>query len=703
MTSPSSRYQALVLRPSLLKLGALAVLMGAAPALRAQAPAPGLGCGDRPPGEYAVVLDASSSLGNPRLARQTEDHYVDVLERIAGMLCRDERLLVYPMVRDDSLRLVAVDSVLPADVSRARLRGVAQKALGRDPRHSDFLLVVNRTRDDILSRPGMRAVFFLTDGSFYPHPVPVENRRLQTVLDRLVELEQVVERLRQDGAPFYVVGIRAGEAKAVDPQLRFTWPDSTGRVWRHRGRPRDLRQVSGDTLLGALFGTAFVPGERLDLWNLLIGDPASPWQRRLGYSGGWTRQLPDLRSVRMEHLMFVPPDSTDPASCARVRHGPRTAGAPQPVQPVRVGADHYACSLERPTAAELDSIAARVVHLYAFRQTPRFQPVEDPAPLYGLHEFILSLDGTPCPGWTQSRDFLLGRELPGGSPVSLLEIVPISEARANDTVSMVRKDGSPCIVPNVAVDTTNERHGDYLLFLSDADGEWVHRRRFEIPKLKLASLDFRPGGFPFPPDRLALLRVCINSVDPIHSGERLLVELGGKTHVLEDARRADCPTPAPGAQRPYAYGFGGVILLESTELASARVVIVPAGQSSSITGRARWLPIPLKPSGAWFLSRVWLFVSILLGLLLQVGYLWIFTDVRPRHLRNLRRALSIGLSIAISCILTVVFAECVVMITQSPLESSAIPVPFALVLLAHGMKLFAAALLPELVENAALD
>jgi hypothetical protein len=676
--------------------------MGAAPALPAQAPAPGLGCGDRPPGEYAVVLDASSSLGNARLARQTEDHYLDVLERIAGMLCRGERLLVYPMVRDDSLRLIAVDSVLPSEISRARLRGVAQKALEHDPRHSDFLLVVNRTREDILSRPGMRAVFFLTDGSFYPHPVPAQNRRLQTVLDRLTELERVVARMRENGAPFYVVGIGADEAKAVDPHLTFTWPDSAGRVWRHRGRSRDLSQIHGDTLLAALFGTAYVAGERLDLWNLLIGDPASPWQRMLGYSGGWARQLPDLRTVRMEHLVFVPPDSADPASCARIRHGPRAPDAPQPVQPVRVGAGHYACSVERPTRAELDSIAARGVHRYAFHQSARFHPANDPYPLYGLHELVLSVDGSPCPEWMLSRDFLQSSGSLGGDVVSQLELVPVSGDRRNDTVSMMRKQSSPCIVPNVPVGVASEREGDYLLFLGDTAGEWVHRRTFHRPKMQLASLIFRPGGFPFPPDRLALLGVCINSADPIRPGEKLVVELGGKTHVLNEDTRTKCRSPGPGTQRPHAYGFRGVILLESTNLSSARVGIVPGGQSASITQRGMWLPVPLTPNGKWFLSNGWLIASALFGAVAQLVYLRKFVKVRFRSV-HVRRRVSLGVSVIISAILAVVFAECCVMVVQSPLESSAIPIPFALIVLAHGLKLVAAALLPELVENTLLS
>jgi hypothetical protein len=704
MPSPSSHRTSLVLRPSLRKLSAIFLIVSAAPSLRAQAPAPGLGCGDRAPGEYAVVLDASSSLQHgTRLTRQTEESYVDVLERLAGILCRGEKMVVYPVVKDDTLRMVAVDSVLPSNRSRERLREVVRATLRRDPKHSDFLLAVNRTRADILSRPNMRAVFFLTDGSFYPHPLPPVERRLQSVRDRLSELDQVIAQLDEVPTPFRVIGIRAREAAAVDPQLTFAWPDSADRAWLHGTRSYDLKTLSGDSLLSTLFGTAYVPLERLDLWNLLIGNPTSPWQRLLGYSGGWTRALPDLRSVRMEHLMFVPADSGGPASCARVRYGPRSDGAPQPVQPVRVGARLFACSLERPTASELDSIAARGVSGYAFRQTPRFHPVEDLAPLYGLHEFILSLDGTPCPEWTLSRDVLHGRGPPGGPRVGMLEIVPVTEARAIDTVAMVAKPSSPCIVPNVAMDTTSERQGDYLLFVSDTAGEWVHHRRFAPPRLQLSSLDFRPGGFPFPPGRLALLGLCVNSAVPMRPGEKLVVELDMARHELEGNSRNDCPIPLPGARRPYVYGFRGVVLLESTNLVSARVGIAPGGQSSSIPHRGGWLPVALTPNGTWFLARGCLMGSALLGVVMQVGYLWYFAGVRPRHLRRLRRLLSLSLSVFISGTLVVVFTEFCVMVTQSPIKSSSIPIPFGLVVFGHALKLLAAALVPELVEDTLLD
>lgn len=693
-----------VLRRSLGAAGSLALtLMVALPAATQERDA-GLGCGARPGGEYAVVLDASTSLLRPssESKEETEASYVEILERLAGVLCRRERLMVYPMVRNDTTLLIPVDSVHPGAATRERLRGVVQKALRHGPSHSDFLLVVNRTRTDVLARPGLRAAFFLTDGSFYPYRVPAaRDQRLQTVIDRLTDLERVVTEMQRDGAPFYVIGIRAGQASAVDPHLDFTWPDSAQRIWRHGSGSRDLKGMKGDALLATLFGTSFVPGEQLNLWPLLVGAPASPWQRLLGYSNGWTRTLPELRTVRMEHLMFVPADGAGSTACHRVRHGPLADTALQPVQPVPIGSDRYACSLEHPTQAELDSIAARGVSAFAFHQSARFHPADDPAPLYGLHELVLSVDGSPCPEWMLSRDFLQSTHSPGGDAVSRLELVPLSGRPTNDTASMMKKASSPCIVPNVPAGAVSERQGDYLLFLSDTAGAWVHRRTFELPRLQLASLIFRPGGFPFPPNRLALLGVCINSTEPIRPGEKLLVELGGETHELDDAARADCPTPRPGTPRPYAYGFRGVILLESTALSSARIGIVPGGLSSGITARGRWLPVALKANGTWFLSNGWLVASALLGALAQVLYLRWFVKVRFLSV-PMRRRVSLAVSVIISSILAVVFAECCVMVTQSPLESSAIPIPFALVVLAHGLKLVAAALLPEIVENTLL-
>ncbi len=651
-----------------------------------------------------MVLDASSSLRRGGHAtRQTEESYIDVMEQIAGLMCRGERMVVYPVVRDEQIRLLPVDSVLAEDVSRARLRGLAQQALGRDPGHSDILLLVDRTREAVFSRSGTRAVFVVTDGSFYPHRVPARRDwRLQAVMDRLTDLDRLVPRLRQDSIPWYVVGLRADRVPAVDPELAVIWPDSAGRAWAHGAESLDLREMSGDSLLAEVFGAAYVRQERLDLWKLMIGAPGSPWQRLLDYSNGWARGLAELRAVRMEHLMFVPEDGGGPDACARVRYGPRAEDAPPPVQPVRVGPNRrFACSLERPTPPEIDSIVARGVAAYAFRQTPRFHPLEDPAPLYGLHEFILSADATPCPDWTLSRDALQSRR-PGGPAVGLLEVVPIGGERVNDTVSMVQHRSSPCIVPNVSLDTAGGRQGEYLLFVSDTGGEWVHRRQFQVPKLRLASVDYRPGGFPFPPGRLVLLGVCIHSTAPMRPGEKLVVELDTALHELARAQREDCPQPRAGSQRSHVYGFRGVVLLESTNLASARVGIAPGGESASIPYRGGWLPVPLVPNGTWFLSRGCLIGSALLGALVQMGYLWFFAGVRLANLRRMRRLLSVALSVFISAMLMVIFTEFCVMVNESPLHSSSIPIPFGMVVFGHALKLLAAALVPELVEDALL-
>lgn len=682
-----------------LAIAALPLALAAAPPAAGQPP--GLGCGDRPPGEYAVVLDASSSLQqNTALARSTEASYVDVLERIAGMLCQGERMVVYPMVRDSGTRMLPVDAVLPAGGTREQLRGVVQRALRHDPGHSDLLLVVRRTWEDILERPDVRAAFFLTDGSYFPHPRPAPDRRLQKVIDRLTDLQPIVASLRQEGLPFYVVGIGAAGARAVDPELTFAWPDSAQRAWWYGAGALDLKAASGEAVLSALFGTAYVPLERLELWHLLVGGPAAPWQRRLEYRNGWARPLKDFRSVRMEHLVFRPADGGGPGACDLVRDGPRASGV-RPVQAVRVGEHAYACSVERPTSTEIDSIAARGVTSYAFRQTPRFHPAEDPAPLYGLHEFVLSLDDTPCPEWKLSQDVLQNR-LPRGPRVGLLELVPLSGRRAHDTVSMVHQKSSPCIVPSVTMDTTIGRQGEYLLFLSDSKGEWVHRRRFELPKLELARVDYRPGGFPFPPGRLVLLGICVNSAAVMRPGEKLVVELDTAIYELDPIRPGDCPDPGPYAERPYAYGFRGVVLLASTNIAAARVGIAAEGESGSIPQRGGWLSVRLTPNGTWFLSRNCLFGSALLGALIQIIYLWYFAEIRLRHLRKMRRLLSLALSVFMSAMLVVVFMEFLVMVTQSPLESSSIPVPFGLVVFGHALKLLAAALVPELVEDTLL-
>lgn len=650
-----------------------------------------------------MVLDASSSLSTPRLARQTEEYYVDVLERITDILCREERLLVYPMARDRSAPLL-VDTVWPTNVSRSRIRQVAHNALQHDPGHSDFWLVVERAREEVLPRAGTRAVFLLTDGSYYPQGTLPANRRLQTVVDRLVELDRLAAQMRQDSLPFYVVGIRADQAKAVDRELDVTWSDSAEWTWPHGAESLDLKKMSGDSLLAELFSWTYVPHDRLNVWELLISRPGAPWQALLDYSSGWTRELSELSAVRMEHLMFVPADSgAGPDACARVRYGPRLSDAPPPEQHVRIRAHRFACSIERPSKTEIDSIAAHGVAAYAFHQPPRYFPANDPAPLYGLNEFILSLDGSPCPEWTLSQAALQGRR-PSGSTAGRLEMVALSAARGNDTVRMVKENGSPCIVPDVPENTASERQGDYLLFFRDSAGEWIHPRRFELPRLRLASVDFRPGGFPFPPGRLVLLGVCVHSTAPMDEGEKLFLKFGtSRPHPLENASRDDCPAPPPGSLRLYVYGFRGVILLKSTDVGTALVAIGQEAKSDVIPQRGAWLSISLTPNGTWFLSHWCLFGSVALGALIQMGYLGYFAGVRFRHLRRLNRLLSLSLSVFISAMLVVVFAEFCVMVTQSPIESSSIPIPFALVVFGHALKLLAAALVPELVEDTLLN
>jgi hypothetical protein len=686
---------------------ALAAAFSAVPA-GAQSPGSGLHCGDRPPGSYAVVLDVSSSLRrDPGSSDATEERYVDVLSLLNGLLCQGETLKLYTFVPDAGARMEAFATLAAGDRSPDRLRKIVAESFARDPKQTDLHLALLRIRDDVFLRGAPRAVFLLTDGSFYPLGTEPRERRLKLVRDRMTVFAELADTMARDGRPLFAVGIGAREADAVDPDLHPVWPGRREeRLWR---RPRDgaaidLKEASGDTLLRLVFGGRYMPADSFSPWHALVGGPGAVWTGALGYTTGWELTLDQLRTVSMQHLVFLPPPGADDGVCTAVRTDTGT-GRP-PGQSARIGPAHQRlCSLQAPTPEEILRIArlggrspGGAPVSFAFRQRPAYS-ASGPETIHGLHDLVLAREGETCQDDLLATHFRGGRTWPlslttrDGRPRQRLTIVKRGETRGNDTVGLVEySDG--CVVPNFALNGWQRETGDYVLFFGQGSEEWVQPRRISPPRLDVVSIKYRPGGFPFPPDRLALLLLCVRDTSELATGAPVRVELGDT--VVDLARQAPGSGCAREAGSGISYGFRGVVLLPTSRLSFARVVLSGPEEASG-----HWIPISLEPDGQLFLAlrlAVFLFLS---GMAIQVWY------IRTRWLKHsrempMRRLFSAGLSVVMSGTIVVVIAQCGVMMWETEMRHLALPVPFMLLVFVHGLKLLAAGFVPEIVEDTLL-
>jgi hypothetical protein len=264
-----------------------------------------------------------------------------------------------------------------------------------------------------------------------------------------------------------------------------------------------------------------------------------------------------------------------------------------------------------------------------------------------------------------------------------------------DFVPMV--EPSPgCLVPNFPLNGWQRKAGDYLLFFGHEGGEWVEPHTIAPPRLEVVSVTYRPGGFPFPPDRLALLRLCVVDTSSVSNGEPVHVELGDTVvRLWPAAAKSSCARRAgPGA----VHAFRGVVLLPRTaKLSFARLVISPQAPMSG----GDWIPLSLKPDGRLFLA---LWVAALLffaGMAVQFWY------IRKRWMKasremDMRRIFSAGLSMVLSGTILVVIAQCAVMGWETEMRNLSLPVPFMVLVIVHGLKLLAAGFVPEIVEDTLL-
>jgi hypothetical protein len=683
---------------------ALAAAFSAVPA-GAQSPGSGLHCGDRPPGSYAVVLDVSSSLRRDRGSSDaTEERYVDVLSLLTGLLCQGETLQVHTFVPSPRARTEAFDTLDAGERSRQRLRKVVGGSFRRDPLHTDLHLAVRRIRDDLLSRPGTRAVFLLTDGSFFPHDYDPADRRVQNIRDRLTDFASLADTLIRDASPLFVVGIGANDVEAVDRDVGVNWPQrGEDRLWRRAGVDIDLKKATGDTLLKLVFGRRYTLVDSLSLWTQLVGGPGSVWADSLDYTTGWGFSLSDLRDMSIQHLVFLPPAGGAARDCPPLRATHRN-GDP-PLERVEIGLDHdVMCSLQNPSREEVLQLVTDSVKNFAFRQHAHFQPVDGHTPAHGVHQLVVARAPGECREDILARHFAVGGAWPLQEETrSYMEIIPLSTRKRNDTLSMVQYPESDCLVPNFRLDQWERTAGDYLFMYKDRRGTWAQRRTLRQPEMRLVSVIFRPGGFPFPPDRLALVRICVASAGPLAADEEMIVQLADRRYVLKPQNGAKlCERKVTLQDSEQLYGFGGVVLLRTSDLSFGRVLLKEKGVPSSAAVRGQWIPLRLQADGTLFLSWSKLALLLITGALAQLAFIgWTLWRTRPRLTGA--RLLSMVLSVVLSSTLVLVIGECFEMVSATQIDGVSVPVPFALLVLVYGMKLIAAAMVPEAVEEIFLN
>jgi hypothetical protein len=643
-------------------------------------------CGQRPALRYAAVFDASSSVrGDPAQRAETEASYRNLLGLLSGILCTDDRLAVYTFVADSTTRMDPLVEITPSSRTSSLLSATARRVIEARSGHTDLHLVTRGIVRDVIPRLAPDAIFVVTDGSYYRFQPTPGDQTLNGVRNRLDELAAfVADTLRPDSSELFVIGVNAANSYAIDRQLGAALPrNSDQRRWRNV----DLLEDHGEDLLLAVFGPRYIGLTDLSLWNVVAGAPHSMWARRLDYVTH--RDLPwsEVNTLSVQHLVYVPGGPGGSTSCTP----PSADGVSARVEQTRFAvAGGVLCSLARPTPEQIAAIRESPSY-YAFSQAVSLQR-DNTAPIRGLHELLLRDSGSECKEESVRSRSSTGHlwRSPHTRRAGELHFSPASHIAWSKPMHLVRLGSTGCVVPDPAGGEPLPAPGEYLVKVVHEKTS-VFRLTVKPARLQVVHALIRPGGLPFPSDRIALVRVCVRTSPALPAHKRMWMRLEDKLlpMTLERGRRCDDAAPDVAA-------FSGLVGLEHTDGGSAEVFVVnerDAPQSARDEERAE---VTLKKDGRLFQSWGYLSLGFAGGMVLQILYACVTN--RRFHADRLRRRATWSGAV-ISGIVVAVVVQLAVAVSETDLASDRIPVILALSVLAHVAKLLAAALVPEYVEE----
>ncbi|HSU17487.1 hypothetical protein [Longimicrobium sp.] len=644
-------------------------------------------CGARPPMRYAAVFDASSSVrDNPALRAETEASYRKLLGLLAGLLCTGDKLAVYTFVADSATRMDPLVEITSSSRTPSLLSVTAQRVIEARSSHTDLQLVTRGIVRDVIPDMAPDAIFVVTDGSYYPlRPTPGD-RTLAGVRDRLTALATfVTDSVRPDSSRVFVIGVNAANSYAVDRQLDAVLPAaSSQRRWKNV----DLLDDHGEDLLGAVFGARYIGLSDLSLWDVLVGLPQSVWARRLGYLTD--RDLPwnEVSTLSVQHLVYVPGGPGGSTSCAL----PAADSVPARVEQAGYAvAGGVLCSLGHPTPAQIAAIHVSS-RFYAFRQGTSLWPAASTDHVRGLNDVLLRDSSNECSGGSVRNYFARGNRWPppDAPHVGELRISPVDIITWSEPIELIRLGSAGCVVPRFTSGEWPGSPGDYFVKVAH-DRTSVFRVTVDSARSQVMEAYIRPGGLPFPSDRIALVRVCVRTRPALSGHERMWMHLGDRFLLLTLERGRRCASAASGVA-----AFSGLVGLEHTDRGSAEVFVVNENDDPDSPQYGEWVPVTLKRDGKLFLSWLYLGLSFMGGMVVQMVYACVTS--RGFHADRLGR-IATWSGAVVSGIIVAVVAEFVVLVMETDVDSDRIPVIFALSVLAHMVKLLAATLVPEHVEE----
>jgi len=644
-------------------------------------------CGGRPPIRYAAVFDASSSVRDkPALRDQTEASYRKLLGLFAGLLCRGDTLEVYTFPAGRTTRMDPLVEITSASRAPSHLSATARRVIEAHSSHTDLHLVTRGIVRDLLASEPPDAVFLVTDGSYYPFGPTPDDRTLDRVHDSLTELAGFVTQTMQgDTSRVFVIGVNAANSYAVDRQLGLALPASSeDRRWEGV----DLFEGHGEDLLRVLFKTRYIALSELSLWKVLLEPPHSLWARRLDYLTH--RELPwdEVRSLAVRHLVYVPGGPGGSTSCPPLAGDDTTASVEKAGYTV---AGSVLCSLNDPTPAQLAAIREPPKY-YALRQDTSLWPAAGTRHVRGLNDLLFRGSASECGTGSLRSHFASGGRwpLPDTTPVGKLHISHTDKVAWMDSMPLIRLGGTGCVVPLFTSGAWPRPPGRYLVKVTH-EKTAVFRLTVDTARIEVVDAFIRPGGLPFPSDRIALVRVCVRTRRPLAGHERMWIRLEDKLLPVTHERAHRCDGAAPDVA-----AFSGLVGLEHTDRRSAEVFVASEGVRPESPRAGEWLAVSLKKDGkllqSWLNLGGWFFA----GMVLQLGYgRWANRRSPAGWVR--RRATWSGA--AMSGIIVAVVGQFVVVARETDVDSDRIPVILALSVLAHMAKLLAAALVPEHVEE----
>ncbi|MFL5386450.1 MAG: vWA domain-containing protein [Longimicrobiaceae bacterium] len=645
-----------------------------------------------------MVLDASSSLTDRRIVERTTATYTRILEVLSGAMCTNDRLSVYTFATDASTEMRPLASFGAGERSRDALAELAARSLHARTRHSDLSVVLPRILRDIYRQTAIKTVFLVTDGSFFPHRRGPRRWMVDALKRRLDDLADSVESVPADTShQIYAIGVNSRIAPAIDSALIVRWPsDSTDRLWRHGAATLDLRRARGDSLLSILFTKRFQRDEDFSLWSVLAGGTEAVWPVLSGYTTDLGGPLAEFANDSIEHLVYLPPPASA-GHCAEVRA--RSIDDRLRTQTVKIDlGSGILCSLATPGRAEMDALSALGVRRFALLQPSRLRITGYSAGIYGLHEVVVSVNGAACDSALGARRFAHGEGWPSPDAVAAeLDLTRVGTTYRS-SVGLVRFDETGCLAPDSVASNWQRTPGEYVLTVHGRNGGSVQRRKIWPPRLQLLRLSYRPGGFPFPEDRLALLAICVGVRRPFAGYEQVHVNIDTvrKELTAEGAKHA-CRNVSVDTTTTVLRGFSGVFLLKTAGVSVARVY-ADAGENSRRDPPRDWIPVELKPDGWLFLPWATLVAAALVGVLAQLVFL-AYAARKEKHRYSPLTLLSGSISVVISAALVVVTLELGSIIWNRYLRGATVPAPFLILLLAYGVRVFAAVLVPEELED----